>query len=45
MTSFFQAKAIISMLGQIVLQFFAQFGFLIFLLNYKEFQQEKTDAH
>jgi len=32
------------MLGQIVLQFFAQFGYLMFLLNYKEFQREKNEA-
>ncbi len=45
MTSFFDAKAVASMLGQVFLQFFAQLGFLLYLISYKEFQEEKNLAH
>lgn len=38
LTSFFDPKAVVSMLGQIILQFLAQFGFVLYLLSYKEFR-------
>lgn len=35
LTSFFDIKALVSMFGQILLQFLAQLGFILYLLSYK----------
>jgi cation-transporting ATPase 13A2 len=38
LTSFFDKKALVSMIGQLVLQFLAQLSFILYLLTFEEFQ-------
>lgn len=38
LNSFFDKKALVSMIGQLILQFLAQLSFILYLLSFQEFK-------
>lgn len=44
-SSFFSRRALSSMIGQLLIQFAAQFGFIFYLFSMKNFIRERDEAH